>query len=288
MKTKIRAFLKWMYLYVKGWREVYYNHDILPLELPVTHTHTHKARRESAAELYKYYLFAEDLKAYQPQIIWTPKGWYYSDPTYAIIEAQYAYDTYFQNCIKSAERALIRKAIKNNYSVREIQYDEYLDAIQEINTSKEERCGHKMTEDYTHPKKRDSIVKPVNPSIYTYGCFDENEKLVAYYMFEKITNFYHVVKGIGHKDHLRNGIMNYLFAYSVAQLSEKHECEYIVYGVCTADGDGLDRFKRQAGCQIRNVVLKGTLQQYQTLRHFAATYRLHGDVGLNYILDYCL
>ena len=47
MKTKIKAFFKWMYLYVKGWREVYYNRDILPLELPVTHTHTHthKARR---------------------------------------------------------------------------------------------------------------------------------------------------------------------------------------------------------------------------------------------------
>ena len=159
---------------------------------------------------------------------------------FAILRTEYDYEAYFTKCIKSQERALIRKAIKNGYSVKEIEYDSYIEEIREINISKDIRNGREMTDDYVHPKKRDCKVKPINPDIYTYGCFNADGKLVAYYMFEKITNFYHTVKGIGHKDHLKNGIMNYLFAYSVDQLTKKKECEYIVYGMVTPHGDGLD------------------------------------------------
>lgn len=208
-------------------------------------------------------------------------------PKFAVLRAKYDYKTYFTQCIKSPERALIRKAIKNGYSVKEIAYDSYLLDIKEINTSKDMRNGCEMSDDYKYPKKRDCVVKPINSNIYTYGCFDAGGKLVAYYMFEKITNFYHTVKGIGHRDHLKNGIMNYLFAYSVGQLSEKQECDYIVYGMITPHGEGLDRFKRQAGCQIRNLMILGNKEQFKTLKYFKRTYRLHGDSGLNFVSDYC-
>ena len=284
MRSRIKSIVRQLYLFTKGICEVYSNSEIVQLELPEV---PKKAGTLFPAEMYKFYLFAEDIQVCQPKIIKTPKSWYYPELSYAIIKTNYTYDEYFQQCIKSPERALIRKAIKNRYTIREIEYDDHLDEIREINTSKEQRGGRSMSEDYSHPKKRDSIVKPINPQIYTYGCFDETQQLVAYYMFEKITNFYHVVKGIGHSEHLRNGIMNYLFAYSIAQLSEKHECEFIVYGLTAAHGEGLDRFKRQAGCQVRRIKLIGTRQQFKILKYFTKTFRLHGDVGLNYVLDYC-
>lgn len=145
-----------------------------------------------------------------------------------------------------------------------------------------------MIEDYLHPKERDAVVKPYNPHVYTFGCFDEAGKLVAYYMFEKFTIFFHVVKGIGHADYLSFGIMNYLWAYSISELSCLGEdAEYLIYGTMSIDKkDGLSNFKRHAGCEQKHVFLRGDRQQMRALERFNKTYKLHDDTALNLVSEY--
>lgn len=256
---------------------------LLPLS-PVT---------ESLIDLYKFYYFADNLQCYpflRLRIINLGSSTKYKlldGGSFATLPLVYSYDEYFTKCIKSAERALIRKAIKNGFSVQQIKYDEYLADIQEINNSATQRGGRDMIDDYKHVVARDKIVLPYNPNIYTYGCFNKSGKLVAYYMFELFTNFFHTVKGIGHHDYLNMGIMNYLFAYSVSQLSSSFKDKVLLYGLMSDEkNDGLSRFKGHVGCVPKKLVYSGTKEQFETLSVFMKKYKLHDDTALNLIRDY--
>lgn len=257
------------------------------LSLPV------KAPNDNLLNLYKYYYFAENFQ-YYPFLrfhklnIWgSVKYKILEGCSFATLPLNYSYDEYFSRCLKSAERALIRKAIKNDFTVHQIKYDNHLADIQEINNSTVQRGGRDMIDDYKHVVARDKIVFPYNQDIYTFGCFDKSGKLVAYYMFELFTNFFHTVKGIGHYDYLNMGIMNYLFAYSVSQLSYMFKGKILLYGLMTDDkNDGLSRFKAHVGCTPKKLVYSGTNEQFKTLSTFMKKYELHDDTALNLIRDY--
>ena len=203
---------------------------------------------------------------------------------FSILHLNFTYDEYFKKVIKSPERALIRKAMKNGFYVQRIEYDDYLEQIKAINTSKAMRGGHEMDKDYINPKKRDVLIKPINPHIYTYGCFNPEGTLVAYYMFERFTNFYHTVKGIGHSEYLNMGIMNYLFAYSVSDLAKRQPDMLLVYGGMGTDG--LSRFKKNVGCIGSSIIYSGKKESFRVLKHFIKRYHLHNDTALNYVTDY--
>lgn len=243
--------------------------------------------------IYKFYYFADNIQCYpflhlhRLRIPDTTKYVILDGRSFATLPLVYSYDEYFAKCLKSAERALIRKAIKNGFSVRQIKYDEHLVDIQEINNSKAQRGGRDMIDDYKHVIARDKIVLPYNPDVYTFGCFNNDGKLVAYYMFELFTNFFHTVKGIGHRDYLNMGIMNYLFAFSVSELSSMFKGKVLLYGLMNDDRkDGLSRFKANVGCTPKKLVYSGNLEQFKTLSIFMKKYKLHDDTALNLIRDY--
>jgi len=242
---------------------------------------------------YKFYYFAENLQYYP--FLHLHKLFFCGNTKYKLLDGYsfatlpliYSYDDYFVKCLKSAERALIRKAIKNGFTVRQIKYDEHLVDVQEINNSKAQRGGRDMIDDYKCVAARDKIVLPYNPDIYTFGCFNNDGKLVAYYMFELFTNFFHTVKGIGHSDYLNMGIMNYLFAFSVSELSSMFKDKILLYGLMNDDRkDGLSRFKANVGCTPKKLVYSGSLSQFKTLSIFMKKYKLHDDTALNLIRDY--
>lgn len=254
-----------------------------------------KSHDFSAKQLYRYWWVAENIQYYKLPLvkyrldISRSKSRFLGDsPSFAILPLHYSFDDYFANVIKSPERALIRKAIKNGITCKAINYDDFLDEVQWINLSKEERGGRPMSDDYRNLHLRDSIVKPYNSNIYTYGAFSSEGHLVAYYMFEKVTNFLHVVKGIGHSDYLKYGIMNYLFAYSISELSsDDNISSSIIYGRMNIDNpDGLSKFKNNVGCKSTYVRVLGTSKQFKALEYFNSAYKLHGDTSMNYILDY--
>lgn len=92
----------------------------------------------------------------------------------AYFPLQYDYNSYFSDCIKSPERALIRKAIKNEYSCKEINYDDYLNDIKKINESKESRQGEKMSLDYTkNLHSRQNIVKSIGKRFIHLAAFQK-------------------------------------------------------------------------------------------------------------------
>lgn len=203
---------------------------------------------------------------------------------------QYSYDDYFANCIKSPERSLIRKAIKNGYTCREINYDDYLSQIHVINTSKISRQGEDMSSDYTGElQPRQKIVSAIGQAVHTYGCFSSDGTLVAYYMFESFgKEILHTVKGIGHSDHLNFGIMNYLFAFSVGELLKNYPYKnhVVLYGGMEMEGGGLSRFKRNVGCKQGSPTINAPKEFYKDMKDFNKSYKIHGDTGLNFILDY--
>lgn len=140
------------------------------------------------------------------------------------------FDAYFKK-IKCAERALIRKAQKNGFVCKEICYDEHLDEVFAINTSKAERQGEKMSESYTtYPIKREALVKSVGQTIKSFGCFNKDGVLVAYAMYERYGTVFHTVKFLGHKGALTFGVMNYLLAFAVQSLSGQYPACTILYG----------------------------------------------------------
>lgn len=240
-------------------------------------------------KLYKYWWVAENIQYYHLDLIRYKKNYYFLgiQTCFAYFPLDYSFEEYFNKVIKSAERALIRKSIKNGFYCKEILYDDYVDEIAIINTSKKERGGRPMTIDYTCVRKRDAIVKAYNPNIYTYGIFSIDGKLVAYYMFELVTNFFHTVKGIGHKDYLKYGIMNHLFAYSISELKKLNLVGFIIYGCISRDPqNGLSRYKYNVGCQEKNIILKGTKRQIKNIELFNRKYILHGDTSMNFVLDY--
>lgn len=143
-----------------------------------------------------------------------------------------------------------------------------------------------MGKDYVNVRKRDEVVKPYNPDIYTFGCFSESGELVAYYLFEHFTNFIHTVKGIGHSDYLNMGIMNYLFAYSVSELSKLRKGNYLIYG--RMDNDGLSRFKKNVGCRPVYIIYNGTKNEFKALNYFMSHFTLHDDSALNFVHEYIL
>ena len=248
---------------------------------------------EDTKSLYKFYYFAENLQYYpflrlhRLNIFGRIMYKVLEGASLATLPLVYQYEEYFTKSLKSAERALIRKAIKNGFTVQRIKYDDHLTDIQEINNSAVQRGGREMIDDYKHVVDRDKIVSPYNPDIYTFGCFNKEGKLVAYYMFELFTNFFHTVKGIGHHDYLNMGIMNYLFAYSISQLSFLFKDKVLLYGLMSDNkDDGLSRFKAHVGCVPKKLIYSGTKEQFEILSIFTKKYRLHDDTALNLIRDY--
>ena len=263
------------------------------LDILLPNLEKNKQNSYSSEKLYLYWWVAENIQYYHLPLIpykvslLTKKRYLGDTPSFAVFPLKYTFNTYFSNVIKSPERALIRKAIKNGIMCRPINYDEHLCDILEINMSKAIRGGRPMTNDYRNLHYRDAIVKAYNSDVFSFGAFTKEGKLVAYYMFEKVTNFLHVVKGIGHKDYLNLGIMNYLFAFSIAELSSYQISSWIIYGrMSQGECDGLSRYKKNVGCEAKYVRVMGTKKQFKALSYFCDNYELHGDTSMNYILDY--
>ena len=81
--------------------------------------------------------------------------------------------------------------------------------------------------------------------------------------------------------------MNYLFAYSVSELSAIKMCPYLIYGPTDKNSkSGLNSFKKHVGCESLPVVLRGTRDDLTNLKFFIKHYQLHGDSTLNFIKEY--
>lgn len=113
-----------LFLWVRYVRNLYSfikDKEYVTLVLP----HQDFVEEACASSLYKYYWFAEVFMRGKPLTFRLKNQLVILSPKYAVLELHYTFDEYLRSCIKSPERALVRKAIKNDFYAKEISYDEY-------------------------------------------------------------------------------------------------------------------------------------------------------------------
>ena len=159
---------------------------------------------------------------------------------------------FLQKSIGPKGRNMLRKAQKNSYCVRPIEYDEHLDEIFAINTSKKERQGRPMDAAYRrYPQRRSAALRRLGIEYHCFGCFEQSSgKLVAYAGFYRFGRLFRIDKVLGHGEHLRYGIMNLLFAELAGLLAASHPNSYLNYLTMNTLGD----FKARLGFAPYNLI----------------------------------
>ena len=165
----------------------------------------------------------------------------------ALLRIPLSHDDYLK-AVGAKTRNMIRKAQKQGYKFKEFDWNNYLDDIFIINTSKDVRSAGRMHGWY---------VKPVKPRHHSeeeqrywkyYGVF-QGDRLWAYSNMVLCGDFAFFKYFIGHADHLKNGIMNYLLSCIVQEYVGHSHIEWLNYGYMALDISKQTEmaFKKHAG-----------------------------------------
>ncbi len=146
-------------------------------------------------------------------------------------------------------RQKVRRAVKLGYEFAAFEFDEYLDDVYEINTSKGERQGRPMTQAYRErPQPRGRSAEQPCPRHRTgwFGVFREG-KLFAYAKVPQCGEMMLFSMILGHGDHMEDGLMNLLVYEAVKWHREQAGTSYAVYFLHDSGTTGLQFFKRKMG-----------------------------------------
>ena len=185
---------------------------------------------------------------------------YIHNPLALVPTTDYGY--YHNVLITNPRRRIINRAHRLGYDFRPFEWNDFLDDIFEINTSRPERGGQPMSAGYLEkPKAQMKFLPgdycPRHPIVY-YGAF-MGKKLRAYCVMHFLNNHAAPATLIGHGDYFRDGIMNGLIDFMVRDISENHPwVETTNFLTLVSGREGLRDFKRNAGFQshfvrVRNV-----------------------------------
>ena len=146
-------------------------------------------------------------------------------------------------------RQKVRRGIKLGYEFAPFEFDDYLDDVYEINTSKDERQGRPMTQSY---RERPAAWgrSPEQPCRrHRNGCFGvfRDGKLYAYTYVPQCGEMMLFSMILGHGDHMEDGLMNLLVYEAVKWHRERAGAAYAVYFLHDSGTTGLQFFKRKMG-----------------------------------------
>lgn len=249
-----------------------------------------KIKERTPQALYGYYWLAEQIQYFNMRMIIAysftrnEKIYKLEGKEYATLPLSYDFDDYMTKVIKSPERALVRKAIKNGYKCMPIVYDNYLEEIICINTEKSRIQGKQIGKEKL--PAREFLLSKYAKDIKTYGCFSSENKLVAYFSCEMFTNFYHVTKFITHPQHQNMGVSNFLFAFAISELSKNTTNKILIYGPLAENKDNFSHFRSNIGTKANKVYFRCTSKDIQNISYMNSSFHLHGDTSVNYVLDY--
>ena len=136
-------------------------------------------------------------------------------------------------------RNMIRKAEKQGYEIKKFIWNNHLDDIYNINTSKDVRSSGKMHGWYTEPVKPRNHNEEEQRYLKYYGVFKEGV-LCAYLHIVLCGDYAFFKHFIGHAAHIKYGIMNALLSYAVREYVGNPQIRWFNYGT-----DSL--FKKHAG-----------------------------------------
>lgn len=134
-----------------------------------------------------------------------------------------------------------KKALAHGYTVREIDRNQFIDAIHDINVSVPVRQGRPM--DHQYHVKQMRYDQPGH--VVTYGVCDPHGRLVAYCVVGLYGNFAATEQLLGYKT--SHGIMYLLLSEIICQLIALHRLEFFMYDTFLGARPGLRDFKRRTG-----------------------------------------
>lgn len=145
-------------------------------------------------------------------------------------------------------RNMIRKAEKQGYEFKEFVWNEHLEEIYNINTSKEVRQSSPMRGWYRELVKPRYFTTEELQYRKFYGAFKDG-KLYAYLHLVLCGDFGYFRHFLGHAEHLTNGIMNGLISWTVKEYCGNSQIQWLSYGILTQQNISMHLFRRHAGFQ---------------------------------------
>jgi hypothetical protein len=169
----------------------------------------------------------------------------------ALLKIPASYEEFIKQ-VRHETRREIKLAEREGYEFKEFVWNDHLDEIYEINTSKEIRQSLPMLDWYGKPvQPRHHPSEELKYRKY-YGEFKDG-KLYAYFHFWLCGDIAIGKHIMGHAQHLKYGIMNALIAGSVREYVGNPQIRWLHYG--TGLGGSLGLFKRHIGFQEYAVLL---------------------------------
>jgi hypothetical protein len=164
----------------------------------------------------------------------------------ALIRLPATHDEYLK-LVGDKTRNMIRKADRNGYEIREFVWNDYLQDIFEINTSKEIRSSGAMHGWYTKPvQERNHGMGEKNYRKY-YGAFKDG-KLRAYLNLVLCGDHAFFKHFIGNAEHLNKGVMNSLISWTVKRFVGHPTIQWFKYGALPDGAVGsVYSFRKHAG-----------------------------------------
>jgi hypothetical protein len=145
-------------------------------------------------------------------------------------------------------RNMIRKSERNGYVFEAFAWNDYLDAIYEINTSKEVRQSAPMRgwyEDKVLPRYHSGEEQKFRKY---YGAFKDG-KLCAYLHAVLCGDFVFFRHFIGHALHMPYGVMNGLISWTVREYIGNPQIRWLKYGELSKRPSTMHQFRKHAGFQ---------------------------------------
>lgn len=167
--------------------------------------------------------------------------------------------------VRHETRKAIRLSEKQGYEFREFIWDDHLNEIYEINTSKDFRQGEPMRGWYREHVPANHLSSEELQYRKYYGAF-KNGILFAYFHFNVCGDLAVGKYFIGHAEHLKYGIMNGLISYTIRECVKNSSIQWIYLGDWQRIGS-LNSFKRHAGCEEYAIMLN--LENEQELEEYS-------------------
>lgn len=158
--------------------------------------------------------------------------------------------TYSRDVLDAKSRNMVVKAGRY-FTYRVFDYNEELNPIHAINTSKAYRQGKPMTAAYReYPKP---ILQPWNLCILRhdfvdFGGYDEGGTLRAYIRMAVVGEIAIINQIMGHAEYLGRGVMNGLIYCLLQHIGREYPTvRFVNYLDLISCSEGLSRFKRSVG-----------------------------------------
>ena len=144
---------------------------------------------------------------------------------------------------KNSAAYFSRKAQRAGYVFKEIDPNQFIDAIYAVNTSAKERQGREMGASY-----QEKIASYPISNVYRYFGVFKNDELVAYDWIAIHGEIAIVSRLLGHAAHMKEGVMYLLITETVRRLIEENKgVKYVMYDTFFGASEGLRMFKERLG-----------------------------------------